>query len=472
MQALPSRNTTKHYVDVIVEEQRQKIKQILEKSKKFGGFAATTDTWTDKYKHVTYICISAHVNIEEETEIRSCRFILHTGEITEMVKTGEVLIRHILSVFVRYDFNEDDVKKYVVFISDRGSNIKYCLIRNGFERLTCYPHIIHNLVSYMLTEPRVKLIISQASELSAYMKNSGLNMLLETTLKRAVSTRWNSVYIMLREILNNYENIVRVLNDKQTTVKNNVLQLITWLKKQEVEQICSFLEPFKLITDNLEGDKHETLHVVWPTIVQIQWLLSVENKTSCDIIDNMKVLGVEYFKNNQRDFEPTFKHKLAMVLHPAMKRLKNIKEVDRDTIYSQIEVELKNCRAENEANQPFVIKQTSTNDINNTPQFLKQFLSFDENANDCTDSETQYELVEYLKSPLPSPLNLNLQIWWFSKKSCFPNLYKLFVRNSCIPASSASSERNFSTCGSIVTDKRNCILPKNVNNIVIARNTF
>lgn len=110
-----------------------------------------------------------------------------------MVKSGAVLISHILSVFARYGFNEDDVKKYVVFISDRGSNIKYGLIRNGFERLTCYPHIIHNLVSYMLTEARVKLIISQASELSAYMKNSGLNMLLKTTLKRSVSTRWNSV---------------------------------------------------------------------------------------------------------------------------------------------------------------------------------------------------------------------------------------------------------------------------------------
>lgn len=35
----------------------------------------------------------------------------------------------------------------------------------------------------------------------------------------------------------------------------------------------------------------------------------------------------------------------------------------------------------------------------------------------------------------------------------YPYLFKLFFKVSCVPATTASSERNFSTSGNIITDK-------------------
>lgn len=153
--------------------------------------------------------------------------------------------------------NEDEVKEHVLFLSDRGANIKYRLINAGFIRLTCYAHIIHNLVSHMLSEKRVKEIIQQCSVLSSYVKNSGMNKHLKTSLKRHTPTRWNSVFMMVEAIINNYQDIYEALIVKQRwrneyNIKNGkqpdneLSELLTVLNRKELEELMTFLEPFKV----------------------------------------------------------------------------------------------------------------------------------------------------------------------------------------------------------------------------------
>lgn len=165
----------------------------------------------------------------------------------------------IIDVFKIYGFSEDEVKQHVVFVTDRGSNIKYGLLRNGFRRLTCYAHLIHNLVCRMISHERVKKIISDAAKLTAYFKLCGFNRRLPTSLKLFTQTRWNSVYIMLNEIIKNYRNIYDILLEKQQAVNEHnrkkapetkVIDMITCLKLEELSKIRNFLEPFKVSDDN------------------------------------------------------------------------------------------------------------------------------------------------------------------------------------------------------------------------------
>lgn len=128
---------------------------------------------------------------------------------------GDVLIEHILKVFDEYGLTEQEVKENVYVISDRGPNIKSGLIKHGFKRMTCYAHLIHNLVGTMLEDTEVNEIIKKCSKLTAYMKNTGLNAQLKTSLKLWVSTRWNSVYMMIDSILVNYNDIHDILTKKQ-----------------------------------------------------------------------------------------------------------------------------------------------------------------------------------------------------------------------------------------------------------------
>lgn len=74
---------------------------------------------------------------------------------------GKVLVRHIVEIFQEYDLSDFDVKSNIIFLSDRGPNIKWGLISSVYHRLTCYAHIIHNLISAMINEEKVKSIVDK-----------------------------------------------------------------------------------------------------------------------------------------------------------------------------------------------------------------------------------------------------------------------------------------------------------------------
>lgn len=173
--ALPTRNTAKAAIAEVANTVREKIRKILEKSKEHGGFAATTDNWTDNHMHNTYMCVVVHVKIATELEIKKYSFVIHTNIITDLVKSKKVIVGRLVDVFRLYGLNIDEIKKFVTFVSDRGSNFRYGIRGAGFERLTCYTHLLHNLVTTMLGHEAVADLIKNAASLTSYIKNQGLN---------------------------------------------------------------------------------------------------------------------------------------------------------------------------------------------------------------------------------------------------------------------------------------------------------
>lgn len=174
-----------------------------------------------------------------------------------LIKLGNVLIEHILEIFKDYGLTNDEVKEHVHFVSDRGPDIKYGLIRNGFKRITCYAHIIHNLVSKMLTQTQVMKIVEKCAELSSYVKNTGLNKFFNPTFKRYTKTRWNSIYVMIDCIIKNFSELNKLLTVRQrlrneSRINNNkqadqdILSLVTNLNNSELVAIRDFLAPFKV----------------------------------------------------------------------------------------------------------------------------------------------------------------------------------------------------------------------------------
>lgn len=163
-EAMPTRNTTKSTVIEMSMECKEKIRKILAEARNIGGFAATCDIWIDDHMHNTYICVVVHVNLISSEGIKIHRLVIHTSNIEEKVKTKKVIVHHILEIFDEYDFDGNDVKKYETFVTDRGGNIKYGLKDAGSERLSCYDHLIHNLLSSMLDVPELKTMVQDASK--------------------------------------------------------------------------------------------------------------------------------------------------------------------------------------------------------------------------------------------------------------------------------------------------------------------
>lgn len=218
------------------------------------------------------------------------------------------------------------------------------------------------------------------------------------------------------------------------------------------------------MTDKVEGDKHITLHIVWPIYLKLETLLAKTEQDELDEISgieasleaNLRKLGREYMKKNRTDFEPTFYHKAMTFLYPESKKLGIVSRAEVYGFHNEIEERLNDLFP---SSDPIVEQQSEETD----EQFFEGLFSLDTGA-----AAPESELDRYIYQPVTC--KVDPYDWWLKHRTIFPRLFELFLKFSCIPASSASSERVFSTNGNIITDKRSMILPDNVNDLVVMRN--
>lgn len=164
-----------------------------------------------------------------------------------------------------------------------------------------------------------------------------MNAFLATTLKSFVTTRWNSVYMMLHSIHENYDQIYQILSKKEQETKTyKYICKIHCLDPSEMLNVIGFLKFFQQLSINLESDKEITLHKVWPTFDRLRSSLN-PNENDSELIADMKKLGHEYFEKNMSDFKPHIEHKLACFLHPLLKGRYSTTLQDRYEIEKYIE---------------------------------------------------------------------------------------------------------------------------------------
>lgn len=471
----PSRFVVLHNVGKLASDVEKDIRKVMQMAKNQNGLGATTDCWTDNYQRRSYMCITVHATLMEESQIQNYRFVVCMECITELVKTKKVIVDAILNCFESYGYSEEDVTKFVTFVSDRGPNIRYGLEERGYILLHCYAHMLNNLTAKMLNLPELQTILNNCNQLCAYMKNTGLNSRLKTTLKAWSRSRWNGVCIMMGSVLEaDFNLITEILLEKQRLTKTDLVKMITVLHKDEIQPIYEFLHEIKKWSDLLEGEIDETLHFVWPAFLSIQKILQEdmsgydENETV--LVELMKTEGRSYLQKNINDFTPKKSHKFAAVLHPLMRKLPNIEMNERKAVYDEIEAELKAFEVEARSDETIVeVNSARVTEIKKTK--IKALSDFFEAqpVHDLKDKPS--ELERYLNIQLNiDPENFNLKTWWFFNRTDFPNLVKMYCRYLSIPATSAASERNFSETGLVITNRRNALLPQNVKNLVIARN--
>lgn len=59
--------------------------------------------------------------------------------------------------------------------------------------------------------------------------------------------------------------------------------------------------------------------------------------------------------------------------------------------------------------------------------------------------------------------NTNPLTWWSEQAAMYPTLAQLAKQRLCITGTSVPSERLFSAAGNLITAKRSCLSPKNVD---------
>lgn len=443
---LPSRSTVQREIENKVDLAKKKVKAKLQEAYRvFGGFSCTSDLWSDDYRQKSYITVTANVPLLGENEIKFERYIIGVEEVKEAVKTKEVIESHILGMLLSYGFSESDVKSSIYFVTDRGSNFKST---DKFKRANCFAHMLHNIVKAMCKDNELVEIITNAKDLVRYIKKGGLNYRYDLRLKSYCETRWSTVYTMLNSIVLKFDDVYKILEDRQKQNKrySDCLKYIECLHKSTLSAIVEFLEPFKVWTDLVEADKCITIHRVSPIHYKITNYLKtamesdpkVLTSRKFKLIEGVKSLGREYIRSTLKsDFDPTMEQNIAVALHSRMKKLKKMSPDTREKIYTKL----------NEIISGDVNPVTVTKEIKQKRQSQNLFDSFvdsDEEETENSSGNICKELSDYLRMPITEDNRDDSTVqseWWFKHRTIFPNLFKIFMRISSIPASSASSER-------------------------------
>jgi len=75
------------------------------------------------------------------------------------------------------------------------------------------------------------------------------------------------------------------------------------------------------------------------------------------------------------------------------------------------------------------------------------------------------ELDEYIDLPC-EPQDINPFLWWSTHQKQFPNVADVARTHLGIPATSVASERVFSKCGLVCSDRRASLKPQHVEHLV------
>lgn len=308
-------------------------------------------------------------------------------------------------------------------------------------------------------DPSVMDTIKECKLLVTYFKHSSLNSKLEKSLKQEVETRWNSKLEMLESIYDQFEEITELLSDRDE------LSRIENIDKNTLQILINFLKKFREASDFLEGSKYPTIHMVIP------WYKILMEHCKVNISDNDTLTQiksvVEQIMLNKLKIENI--HKIAIFFNPKMKQLKILDQSDALWVKNQVKNQCANLMSrfindDDSDESTTTVRERPSKKLRKKSRETTDFSRYYDSSEEEEDED---EVDHYLKFKVSKDKDLNILEWWNDHKNEFPTLAILSAYYLAIPASSASSEREFSATGQTINDRRTNLNPETIDSILI-----
>lgn len=457
--SLPCPTTFSRNVNRLGDVSKSELKMKLQAEIGSGtSLAMTTDIWQDKYKRYSYFAITVHYFDQTKSELVDYIITMHPMEVSR--KKDNVYLREIIDARMS-EYGLMQKKDDLVFVSDRGGNIRVAL--KEYKRLNCFPHFCHSIVKYACEVDAIKELNKNCAALVKYFKFNGLNNILEQTLKSAISTRFNYLFMMLTSIDNEWEPITTILTQR------NELHRMNDIDRVLVKQMILFLSPFNTASKFTESNYKATLAYVWIGITQICSTCRI-HQNDPHTIKALKARSLEYVESK---FILHQYHRIATFLHPNFKTL----------IFCSFEQKMKTIRdTKNILNEMISTPQPSTSSTPSNSAGRRSSSNSTASSSSSTSSflsdyfgecdEPINEVDYYINIQWTPAENVDVFNWWIERRNMFPNLFKLALKMHSIPASSLQSERTFSRSGLTVNDRRCNLNPKTVENLMLLNKNF
>ncbi|CAG9826077.1 unnamed protein product [Diabrotica balteata] len=460
---LPSPDTLKNTVlKNLYDDGVKKLTTILNEIKYVG---LTTDIWTSSANE-SYICLTCHF-INKDWEIKKA--VLKT-KVMDTNNTSENIADCIRKILDEYKISD----KVSCIVTDNAANmIKACdLLRK--KHLPCFSHTLNLVVQDNLKKPITADVLKKCKEVVTYFKSSCVaykkyieeqNQLWKGTTNEGktpykflqeVPTRWNSVYYMIKRIL--------LISD---AINNTLLKQRNAPGPFSVDELSvlgdleKILYIFEDATEKVSGEKYITVSLIVPLAFGIyNYLTSLQLNT--EIGQEFYTGVIDSVRRRLFNFETRSIPKITALLDPRFKKdgfrttenanqAANLLEEEMAAIISG---NRKNTQEENVPNN------SSSSTVTSSSSVIFNFLD-KKNKDKATNvkADAIIQKRQYLERPNLSGDTDPLLFWKVNGRE-FEPMQELVQKYYCIPGSSVESERNFSTAGLILNDRRSRLKSK------------
>lgn len=409
--------------------------------------------WDDKLRHLNYMGAVAHyLKLDENANQILCTKAMALRVLdSEDEKSADNAHQMIIDIIMDYDLY-DDIDK-IEFVTDRGPDIKAAL--QGYKRHFCLSHLLNNIVKH--ASESITQTTTSVSKVVKYMKVTGRNNKLSSLLTSYVSTRWNSRYDMFNSFIRAYDEIKALIK------KPKIKRAYDSIDIDELLSVAEYLKIYKLMTQEIEGDKEVNFVKILPCIQTLQRHNTIAQTDHPTVIE-MKEAAKLYFETNIVHALPK-DYKMWGFFNPALKQMSCFPNIDKKDIIKTVTDSISHIRINKEIVDSSN-EQAACTSVKPTSIFAALCDSNSNvNASGPTNS-AKVEVTRYLEFPVAQNDETNLLQWWNMNQTLFPRLYKKFLELAPIMCCSSSVERLFSHGGNCLTAKRNRLDPHVLEQLV------
>ena len=384
-------------------------------------------------------------------------FVFGTKEFDD-VKTGENIRSFILNNILKDYLSTAEAEDFLmssVIVTDNGANIVKAL--KSYKRLPCMCHNINLLVEGLIKDfpTNIRNTIAEVKALVTFFKHSGLNSRLTKTLKQDVSTRWNSLYLMIESFNDMFDELEHILYERKDLFRLQGIDMTI------IKILLQFLNIFKEASERLSAAKSPTINEIYV------WRKKIEAHCELTSLDSSVLKQLKHSVMTNLDMRMSIDnlHKIAVILDPNFKKMKFLPHSERNEIKHQILLMMMEAGKEIKSKQDHENKDQSSN---SKKQFLshdifKDFMD-DSDLSDEDDKSIECQLNSYINEKIKN-LPVDICEYWNNQTS-YPTLKKLAQQILSIPASSAASERIFSSAGKIFSENRTRLSPEHLDALI------
>ncbi|XP_067318476.1 zinc finger BED domain-containing protein 4-like [Anolis sagrei] len=482
----------------------------------------TSDIWSSTGGGHSYLSLTAHL-----WEMEGCLDSGHRWALLSLELIGTDHGANNISEYLR-DMMRDWMRhthsgaNSGFMVTDAGRNMIRVVESAGFTNVACMVHLLHNCVKDGFKGPdensstAVTQLIDHCRRIAGFFHRSTksakllhdrqtLECLPQHRLLQDVSTRWNSTYMMLERIVEPQRAVHAVSLSVAAPINKLVPNNQEWMT---ITQLVEILEPFKIATDKLSGQK-ALLSQVLPVILRLKRHLetlgghsslhSMAGPLTPQAQEVVRKLYIALRKHLLPLMESKT-HVLAALCDPCIKDTMCPKDLLRwkEELVSLMRGEY--SRRVGQQSEQIVDAITpqnpsgSASTVTNSPtlpptrndsravrqkrrceeNFIQDSIAFlSEEGTSLSAQAAKIDLAEYsvnryLEEPQGS-FSTDQLTYWSSRSKAWPDFSTVARKFLSCPPTSVQSERVFSLAGDVVTLQRNALDPLAVEKLVFLK---